>query len=256
MNAQLSLSSLEEKMRELGLDFMAGGLESLLSEESRKDRPLMESFHALVDTEYYPRKERMAKTRLKVSGMPVIKRIEDFDLQWLKGGISGKKLKELSSLAFIERKENVILLGPSGTGKTHLMLGLGYKACMEGYTAYHMSCSELIESLKKAKVLGKLSNRIKWLKKPNVLLIDEVGYENLGAEEANLFFQVINARYERGSIILTSNKTFSHWGEILNEDAIASATLDRLLHHAHVLSLQGDSYRMKERLKVGLVDFK
>ena len=255
MSDLLSKGALEGKMEELGLDFMAAHWESFLSEESRNENTLAQSIAALIDLEYYPRKERMAKTRLKVSGMPVIKRLEDFDLEWIKGGLTRKMLLELGSLSFLERKENVVLMGPSGIGKTHLLLSLGYKACVNGYTAYYITCLDLMESLKKARAIGRLKNKLKWLKKPNVLLLDEVGYETLSAEESNLFFQVINSRYECGPIILTTNKSFSAWGEIFSEDAIASATLDRLLHHAHVLSLKGDSYRMKERMKVGLCDF-
>ncbi len=251
----VEIKILEEKIRELGLSFMASNLETYLREESRNERNLLESIKELVDTEYIPRKERMAKTRLKVSGMPVVKRIEDFDVNWLEGGLSQKKLLEMGSLAFIERKENIVLMGPSGTGKTHLLLSLGYKACINGYTAYYTTCSEIMDNLNKAKIMGKVGKKLSWLKKPNVLLLDEVGYENLSPQEANLFFQLINSRYEKGSIILTTNKSFGKWGEVMSDDAIATATLDRLLHHSHVISMKGNSYRMKDKLKVGLKEF-
>ena len=197
----------------------------------------------------------MARTRLKVSGIPQHKRLEDFDLDWLKGGLTQKKFNELSTLSFIERKENIILLGPSGLGKTHLLLALGHKACLSGFTAYYISCVDLLERLSKAREQGRLKRKLQWFSKPHVLLIDEVGYENLTPEQATLFFQLVNTRYENGSIILTYNRNFGRWGEIMSDDAVATATLDRLLHHAHVLSLEGDSYRMKDRLKIGVVDF-
>ncbi|WP_083771440.1 IS21-like element helper ATPase IstB [Sediminispirochaeta smaragdinae] len=161
----------------------------------------------------------------------------------------------MSNLAFIERRENIILLGPSGLGKTHLMTALGQKACLNGYTAYFISCLDLLERLQRSRDQGRLKNKLTWFGKPHVLLIDEVGYENLNSEQAALFFQLINTRYERGSIILTSNKTFGKWGEIMADDAVATATLDRLLHHSHVVSLKGDSYRMKDRMKIGAVGF-
>ncbi len=247
-------STLETRMQDMGLEFMAAGLESYLEAQSRTDNTLSQSIADLLDIEYIPRRERAAKSRLKLSGMPAIKHLEDFDLDWIKGGLTAKQLNELASLAFVPRHENVILMGPSGLGKTHLMLALAYKACMTEHTVWYTSCINLIEELGRAREQGRLRRRLTWLRKPHVILIDEVGYESMTREQANLFFQVINARYEYGSIILTTNKAFGRWAEILGDEAIATATIDRLLHHAHVFSLKGDSYRMKDRLKVGVVD--
>jgi DNA replication protein DnaC len=243
------------RMEELGLSFMAAGLESFLSSQVNQNAPLIESIGELIDLELIPRKERMARTRLKVSGIPFSKTLDDFDLSWPKGGLTQKQFNEISTLSFIERKENIVLLGPSGLGKTHLMTALGHKACMNGFTAYFISCLELLERLRRSREQGRLRQKLTWFAKPHVLLIDEVGYENLSSAQAALFFQLINIRYERGSIILTSNKTFGKWGEIMADDAVATATLDRLLHHSHVISLKGDSYRMKDRMKIGVVDF-
>lgn len=253
--SSLSTDIVKQRMEDLGLSFMAAGFDSFLSDQSRRENTLLEVLSDLVDLEYHPRKERMARTRLKVSGIPQHKKLDDFDLNWLKGGLTRKKFNELSSLAFIERRENIILLGPSGLGKTHLLLALGYKACMNGFTAYYISCVDLLERLLKSREQGRLKRKLQWFSKPHVLLVDEVGYENLNPEQATLFFQFVNTRYENGSIILTSNKNFSRWGEIMSDDAVATATLDRLLHHSHVISLEGDSYRMKDRLKIGVVDF-
>ncbi len=250
MNASLSM-----KLEELGLTFMAASLESYLAEQSRNENTLLERLTDLVDLEYIPRKERAARTRLKISGMPQYKQLSDFDLSWLKGGLSRSKLEELSSLAFIDRKENVFLLGPSGVGKTHLLLGLGTRACQNGFSAYYMTCHDLVETLVRARDQNRLKRKLDWFRKPNVLLIDEVGYEPLSSEQAHVFFQLINIRYECGSIIMTSNKSFSKWAELMSDEAVATAMLDRLLHHSHTLSLQADSYRMKERLKVGAVGF-
>ncbi len=243
------------RMEELGLSFMSAGFESFLSSQVNQDAPLMESIGELIDLELIPRKARMAKTRLKVSGIPHSKTLENFDLSWPKGGITQKQFNELSTLAFIERKENIVFLGPSGLGKTHLMTALGQKACMNGFTAYYISCMEMLERLQRSRDQGRLKQKLTWFGKPHVVLIDEIGYENLTPEQASLFFQLINHRYEHGSIILTSNKPFGKWGEIMADDAVATATLDRLLHHSHVISLKGDSYRMKDRMKIGVVDF-
>ena len=246
---------LTQRLEYLGLSVLSNSIESFLSDPSRKEETLLESLSAFVDIEYCLRKERSARTRIKVSGMPSAKRLDDYDLTWLKGGLSPVKFKELSNLAFIERKENVILLGPSGLGKTHLMLALGHHACMNGYTAYYLSCRDAIDALKRADDAGRLKRKLKWLTKPHVLLLDEVGYEALSCEQSSLLFQLINARYEHGSIVLTSNKPFGRWAELMSDEAAATAMLDRLLHHAHILSLKGDSYRMKDRLKAGAVAF-
>lgn len=252
MNTQLL--GLHARMDDLGLGFMAAGLESFLEAQARSEQSLVQTLNDLLDLELSPRRERAAKSRLKLSGLPSLKRLEDFDLSWLKGGLTNRQFEELSSLSFVDRKENVVFMGPSGLGKTHLMLALAHKACLTGYTAWYTSCSDLMENLSRAREAGRLKRKLVWLRKPHVLVIDEVGYESLNREQANLFFQVVNARYENGPILITTNKSFGSWSEMMADEAIATATLDRLLHHAHILSLKGDSYRMKDRLKTGVVD--
>ena len=250
----IRIQTVTMRLEEMGLSFMAAGLESFLEEEARRDSSLLEMISRLVETEYIPRKERAIRSRLKLSGIPVKKRLEDFDLSWLKGGLSPGKFAELKTLSFVERKENVVLLGASGLGKTHLMSALAYEACVAGYTAYFISSTNLMETLQHARAQNRLKRKLTWLKKPHLLVIDEVGYENYTAEQANMFFQLVNARYENGSVVITTNKPFGKWAEIMADEAIATATLDRLLHHAHIISLKGDSYRMKDRLKTGVVD--
>lgn len=182
----ISMQTITDRMDEMGLTYMAAGFESYLAEASRKDKTLKDAIYDLIELEYLPRKRRMASTRLKVSGIPQVKLLDDFDLSWLKGGLTEKKFQELSSLVFIERSDNVLLMGPSGLGKTHLMLALGYKACMNGFTAYYITCVDLIEGLVRARSMNKLKRKLKWYRKPHLLIVDEVGYENLDQEQATL----------------------------------------------------------------------
>ena len=227
----------------------------LLGASGRADMTLLDSIMELIDLEYIARTERTARTRLKLSGMPQAKRLEDFDVSWLKGGLPSGRFEELKSLSFIERKENIVLLGSSGVGKTHIMLGLGHRACMSGYSAYYISCRDAIERLLKAREQNRLRRALAWFRKPHVLLIDEVGHEPLTPEQAHVLFQLVNIRYETGTIVMTSNRPFSKWAELMSDEAVATAMLDRLLHHVQIFSLKGDSYRMRERLRVGAVGF-
>lgn len=177
--------------------------------------------------------------------------MEEFDFSF-QPSIDERQIKELSTLAFVARAENVIFLGPPGVGKTHLAVGLAMQALKYGMTVYYTSLAHLIADLKKAAQQDKLEHRWRVYTRPEILIIDEVGYMQLDRTSAELLFRVICARYENGSIILTSNKYFGDWGELMNDAVIATAILDRLLHHAHIINIRGESYRLKTRLKGGI----
>jgi DNA replication protein DnaC len=160
------------------------------------------------------------------------------------GGLPRDRFEELASLAFIERKENVFLLGHSGVGKTHPEHALGRKAYMSGYTAYFITARDAVEKLLRAREQSRLRKSLSWFRKPHVLMFDEVGHEPLSPEQAHVLFQLVKTRYEIAPIIMTSNRSFAKWAELKSDEAVAVAMLDRLLHHPQTYSLKADSYRM------------
>lgn len=190
----------------------------------------------------------------RMAGFPAVKTLDEFDYKFASGAPKAM-IKELSSLAFIERAQNVVLLGPSGIGKTHIAIALGYKAVQAGLKTRFISASDLILQLSTAQRQDKYKTTLqRSVVAPKLLIIDEIGYLPFDANESKLLFEVIAKRYEKGSIILTSNLPFGQWGQTFaNDTALTSAMLDRILHHSHVLQFKGESYRLKEKRKAGLL---
>ncbi len=208
----------------------------------------------LLRVEFSNKMDRSKSTLTKLAGFPAIKTMEQFDYTFTIG-VNSKQIEELSSLNFVKKHENIIFLGQPGVGKTHLAIALGYKAVLNRYKVRFTSIMELISDANKAKREKRYDAFLKNISMPSVLIIDEIGYFNMSKEDANHFFQIISYRYEKSSTILTSNLIFSQWSQVFGSDKIVTtAILDRILHHSHVINIQGESYRLKEKKESGLIN--
>jgi len=220
-----------------------------LSEKATRGKLQYEEYLALLLEEEVKRKiEGSIKAKIGKARFPFLKTIEEFDFSF-QPNLGEKEVIRLSSLDFIEQRGNVIFLGPPGVGKTHLSVGLGIKACMAKYRVVFTSAQRLIDGLMLSQRDGSIMERLLSYSRLHLLIIDELGYMPITREQANLLFQLISIRYEKGSIILTSNYNFDEWGKIFEDSVVATAIIDRLVHHARIFYINGSSYRVKDKLK-------
>lgn len=237
---------------ELKLERIATDYPALAQKAVTDEASFAEFLERLLTHEAGFRQERCRQTLTRMACFPALKTLETFDFAFAHG-VPKAQILELASLAFVERTENVVLLGPSGVGKTHLAIALGYRASQSGIKTRFITAADLMLQL----VMASRQERLKeYLSRvvlgPRLLIIDEIGYLPFGRDEANLFFQVVAKRYEKGTMILTSNLPFPQWATAFADDTtLTSAMLDRLLHHAHIVSMSGESYRLKDKRKAG-----
>lgn len=246
---------IQQRCQQLNLPAIADHFSHLAQTASENNQSYTDFLELLLDTEQNNKLTRSRTVLTKMAGFPMIKNIEGFDFKFAHG-VPKQKIKELASLAFIERQENIILLGPSGIGKTHLAIALGYLATQNSIKVKFITAAELMVQLEIAYRQGRYKEAIRRLvMHPRLLIIDEIGYLPLSREHANHFFQVIANRYEKGSVIVTSNLTFGQWDSTFAHDKILTAAmLDRLLHHSHIIQCRGESYRLKQKKKAGFLN--
>jgi DNA replication protein DnaC len=248
----IALEQARAYLEQLGLTQAALMLDSRLEAASQKALPYADMLADLLGIEAMARRERYMKARTRLAHLPFHKTLEQFDFGF-QPSIDQRQVRELATLAFAHDAANVVLLGPPGVGKTHLAVALGLRAIENGLGVYFARASDLLEDLRRAQSEHRLDRRMRVYMAPKVLIVDEFGVWPYDRVAATAFFSLVAARYERGSIILTSNKGFGDWGEILGDAVIATAILDRLLHHSHVLNIRGESFRLREMKRAGFI---
>lgn len=243
---------LAQLFQQLKMEHLPDQLEAVAEQAAKRDLSYTEFLAEALATEWHGRHRKGTESRLKQARFPWIKTLEAFDFDF-QPSIDRKVVRELEGLAFVERAENVVLLGPPGVGKTHLAIALGVKAVEGGYGVLYLSLEQLLSRLQKARAENRLERTLQHLSYPRVLILDELGYLPMNQEDAGLFFRLITRRYEKAPVIVTSNKSFIDWGDIFGDQVLATAILDRLLHHATTINIKGESYRLKEKRQAGLL---
>jgi len=249
MSQNKANDDLREQLDYLKLTFIHNNFEALASQAAQNQWPHVDYLSRLIEGEAHERHDRATQRRIQQAHFPVIKTLEQFVFTW-PTKINRAQVQNLFRLKFVEDKANAILVGGVGLGKTHLGIALGYAACLAGHRVLFTTAINIVNNLSAAQHAGRLAQELKKYLRPAVLVMDELGYLPIDKHGADLLFQIISQRYERGSIVLTTNKVFKQWPSIFNNDStLTSAILDRVLHHAETVVIEGRSYRMKDRIE-------
>ena len=214
-----------------------------------KEKDIVNTLYELTKLEIDVMIEKKTKHSIQFAGFPYYKTFEDFDFTF-QPSINKEQILDFKNLRFIDKAENILFVGSPGVGKTHKATSIGIENAKNNHSTYFINCNDLIQALKKAHLQNRLEDKLKTLAKYKILIIDEVGYLPIDVEAANMLFQLINKRYEKSSTIITTNKPFAEWGELFGDPMIANAILDRLLHHSHVININGNSYRLKDKIQL------